>query len=254
MTCVDVECDLDPYIDRELGLDAEAVVRQHLRTCPACRRRVGDRESIGALVRTTPYHAAPDRLRAGLIARSERSRSMRRVVMWPAAAVLALSVGGGAAWLVATRPSGAASAEVMAEAVVDGHVRSLLADHLLDVASTDQHTVKPWFLGKLDFAPPVSDLASEGYPLVGGRLEYLSGRPAAALVYQRRDHTINVFIRPAGVTAGTAASRSIRGFHVREWTRDGMSFWAVSDVNDAELTAFVLALQRAGSASSQTPQ
>lgn len=253
MTCVDVERELDSYIDRELDQDSETVLRQHLRVCAACRRRVGDRESIGALVRTTAYHAAPDRLRAGLIARSERSRSMQRFVVWPVAAILALSIGGGVTWLT-TRQGSATSADIMAEAVVDGHVRSLLADHLLDVASTDQHTVKPWFLGKIDFAPPVSDLASEGYPLIGGRLEYLSGQPAAALVYQRRNHTINVFIRPASVTAGTVASRSIRGFHVREWSRDGMSFWAVSDLNDAELSAFVRALQQVESASSQTPQ
>ena len=254
MSCVDVERDLDPYIDRELSRDGEAVVRQHLQTCAICRRRVSDREASSSMMRTTAYYTAPDRLRAGVIARVERSRTRQRVLAWAAAAMFALSLGGGAAWLIGSRGNATAGPELVAEVVVDGHVRSLLADHLLDVASTDQHTVKPWFLGKLDFAPPVIDLASEGYPLIGGRLDYLSGEPAAAVVYQRRNHTINVFIRPSGVSDAAAATRSIRGFHVREWTREGMSFWAVSDLNEGELSAFVRALQQTGSSSSQMPQ
>jgi anti-sigma factor RsiW len=119
-----------------------------------------------------------------------------------------------------------------------------MVGHLFDVESTDQHTVKPWFLGKLDFSPPVTDLAAIGFPLVGGRLDYLGGRPVAALVYQRQKHTINVFITPEpGRSASEIEERSARGFHVRHWTRDRMTFWAVSDLNDAELTEFAQALQ-----------
>ena len=130
------------------------------------------------------------------------------------------------------------------EEAVDSHVRSLMPGHLFDVQSTDQHTVKPWFLGKLDFAPPVVDLEAVGFPLVGGRLDYLGGRPAAALVYQRRQHTINVFISTDGTTSGRPTEdRSVRGFHVRHWTHGDMAFWAVSDVNDAELSEFVRAFQ-----------
>jgi anti-sigma factor RsiW len=144
---------------------------------------------------------------------------------------------------VAVRP-GPTRRETIVEEAVSGHVRSLLADHLFDVRSTDQHTVKPWFLGKLDFAPPVVDLASAGFPLVGGRLDYLSGRPVAALVYQRQQHTINVFVFPEDAQALPAIdARSIRGFHVRHWVRNGMSFWAVSDLNETELTAFARALE-----------
>src|SRR5262249_13025986 len=119
-----------------------------------------------------------------------------------------------------------------------------MAEHLFDVRSTDQHTVKPWFLGKLDFAPPVVDLAAVGFPLVGGRLDYVGGQPAAALVDKRQKHTIHVFVSPSSDRQGGALdAQSLRGFHVRHWVRDGMSFWAVSDLNDRELTEFARALQ-----------
>jgi len=117
-----------------------------------------------------------------------------------------------------------------------------MGDHLFDVRSTDQHTVKPWFLGKLDFSPPVVDLAATGFPLVGGRLDYLDGRPAAALVYQRRQHTINVFVVPTDKPSRPIETRTVRGFHIHYWTRAGMSFWVVSDLNDGELSEFARAL------------
>ncbi len=117
-----------------------------------------------------------------------------------------------------------------------------MGEHLFDVRSTDQHTVKPWFLGKVDFSPPVEDLSAKGFPLVGGRLDYVAGKPVAALVYQRRQHTINLFVWPAVEPGGPFAARSIRGFQVRRWIRNGMSFWAVSDLNEAELGEFELAL------------
>jgi len=104
--------------------------------------------------------------------------------------------------------------------------------------------VKPWFLGKLDFSPPVTDLAASGFPLLGGRLDYVGGRPVAALIYARAQHTINLFVRPDQSDIRPSDVRTVRGFHVRHWTRDGMSFWAVSDLNDAELDQFVRGLQQ----------
>jgi len=237
--CDEVERDLDPYIDRELPAASAAAIREHLATCASCRGLVAERETLGRLVRAVPYHEAPDRLRAHVAGRAQRTRSTRRVLTWAAAAVLVLSIGGSIS-LLRTMPLGGDAIEGQ---MVDAHVRSLMGEHLFDVRSTDQHTVKPWFLGKLDFSPPVVDLASAGFPLVGGRLDYVSGRPVAALVYQRQQHTINVFIAPAGDAAVRTDERAIRGFHVRHWVRGGMSFWAVSDLNDAELTAFARALQ-----------
>jgi anti-sigma factor (TIGR02949 family) len=240
MSCEVVTRDLDAYVDRELDPEASAVVREHVRTCSACGRQLAEREALGKLVRSAPYYAAPERLRARVAAQTSRSMSMRRSIAWAAAAVVVLAVGGG---IVALRPI-SPRVDTTANEVVDGHVRSLMAHHLFDVESTDLHTVKPWFLGKLDFSPPVIDLAAIGFPLIGGRLDYVGGHPAAALVYQRQKHTINVFIFPESEdSSGRGTNIQVRGFNIRRWMRDGMSFWAVSDLNVAELSQFVEALQ-----------
>jgi anti-sigma factor RsiW len=240
MSCELVERDLDAYLDRELDAESSAAVREHVRTCAACRRRLAEREGLARLLRGAPYYSAPDRLRARVLALSTRSNSMRRVLTWAAAAVLVVSVGTG---LTLWRPA-SGRGNAIADEVVTGHVRSLMANHLFDVQSTDLHTVKPWFLGKLDFSPPVVDLASIGFPLVGGRLDYVGGRPVAALVYQRRKHTINVFVSPESDDPSIRdLVLTVRGFNLRHWIHNGMSFWAVSDLNSAELGEFASALR-----------
>jgi anti-sigma factor (TIGR02949 family) len=237
--CPDVQSQLEAYVDRELPPAEAAAVRDHLATCASCREALVARESLGKLIRQAPYYTAPDALKERIAQSRPRTRW---TTGWIArAAVLLLAVAGA---VLATCWFAAPSAiETTASAVVDSHVRSLMGEHLYDVRSTDQHTVKPWFLGKIDFSPPVADFASLGYPLAGGRLDYLAGRTAAALVYMRAQHTINVFIWPDSSTSGSVESRSIRGFHVRHWAQAGMSFWVVSDLNDAELDAFVNALR-----------
>jgi anti-sigma factor RsiW len=138
----------------------------------------------------------------------------------------------------------APESQMLAEQVVSSHIRSLMANHLSDVVSTDQHTVKPWFSGKLDFAPVVKDLAPKGFPLVGGRLDYINNHSAAALVYKRRQHTINLFLWPSSESDSSPRSITIKGFNVVEWTHSHMAYWAVSDLNADELTEFAHDLEQ----------
>ena len=246
MDCREVERLLDAYLDGELEPAVSTSVRTHVDACAACRERLANLESLGRLVRRAPYYQAPEALRARLTQARPRSRATSHLLAWAAAVVMVASLGGSVLILKSSRvPRTLDSVDAMAQEVVSSHVRALMGEHLFDVRSTDQHTVKPWFLGKLDFAPPVTDLAQAGFPLTGGRLDYVAGRPAAALVYTRGQHTINVFVWPesSGAVASSDA-RAIRGFHVRHWTRAGMSYWAVSDVNDADLDQFVHALQQ----------
>lgn len=240
MICELVTRELDAYVDGELTGAARHQVDSHLESCATCRRLVGERAALGRLVRSAPYYGAPAALRTEVVALAARRQRRSSFRNWAAAAVVVLAVGTGLSLLRSTSNQ----RDAVADEVVTGHLRSLMADHLVDVRSEDQHTVKPWFLGRLDFAPPVVDLAAIGFPLVGGRVDYLEGRPAAALVYQRRQHTINVFVSPGGDrrTAVTDLA-SIRGFHVHHWTQGDLSFWAVSDLEDAELAAFVRALR-----------
>lgn len=239
MTCNYLDRDLDAYVDGELGAETDALVRTHLDGCADCRQRLSQRQLLKHIVRVLPYYDAPARVRANITMAASRRRAFRSLSLIATAAVLVLAVGGGVA-LLPSRPGGGAGP---VDAMVDGHVRSLMADHLFDVRSTDQHTVKPWFIGKLDFSPPVVDLAPLGYPLAGGRVDYVDGRQVAALVYQRRQHVINVFVVPSTAATAGPAAQSVRGFHVRRWNSGGMSFAAVSDLNDAELDQFVGALR-----------
>ena len=146
----------------------------------------------------------------------------------PSLAVLAASL-----MLVLNVPQQSQSIE---DQLLASHVRSMLADHLTDVLTSDQHTVKPWFNGKIDFSPPVVDLAAQGFPLVGGRVDYLDGRVVAALIYRRHGHVINLFIWPA--TLETRSNTEKDGYNFVEWNVDGLVFWAVSDVAAPDLSAF----------------
>lgn len=244
MVCPQIARDLDAYVDGELAGAVRHAFDTHLESCAGCRRSVGEREALGRLLRSAPYYPAPATLREQALTGAARVHGRRSVRNWAAiaAAVFVLAVGAG----ISQFRGASNQRNSLTEEVVTGHLRSLMADHLVDVRSEDQHTVKPWFLGQLDFAPPVVDLAAAGFPLVGGRIDYLDGQPAAALVYQRRQHTINVFVSPAReARASGIDARSVRGFHVRHWTHGDLSFWAVSDVNDADVDAFVRALQGA---------
>ena len=246
MECRDILDRLSPFLDDELDPVASREISRHLESCPDCAAALDRQRKLGeSLRRDLEYHRAPDRLRARVLGDVRasarivglRSRPASRPWRWLSAAAAVIAVVGGT-WVVATLPRGPAG-DPSAREAVSAHIRSLMANHLTDVASTDQHTVKPWFAGKLDFSPPVTDFAAAGYPLVGGRLDYLEGHPVAALVYGRHKHVVNVFVWPVtGAGEGFSRVETRQGYHVIYGTHAGMAYRLVSDLNAEELAGF----------------
>jgi mycothiol system anti-sigma-R factor len=242
------------YLDGELDLVRTIEMEAHLKDCADCLRELEAQQALrAALQRSSLAYSAPeglrDRIKLSLTSvpteAPKRARSWSTLHLWQwagAFAVLALCVV--TAWQLAPGLRGLSSDQRIAAEVFASHVRSLEANHLMDVASTDQHTVKPWFDGKLDFSPPVEDLASDGFPLVGGRLDYLEGREVPALVYQRRKHFINVFVWPDAIGSRTTQTiESRQGYNLMRWSGGGFQFWAMSDVGSPDLAEFVRLLQ-----------
>lgn len=248
MNCEEVCEFLDAYVDNELDAKSSSQFARHLNECAACREQHDRYAEMRRAVRTKmEYFHAPEgfeqQLRARLfLAHEEEQTSARKQSsatdwrVWAMAAGL-VAVMLSTVVLVQMLRRGSTS-EMVAQQVVSSHIRSLLASHLSDVISTDQHTVKPWFSGKLDFAPVVKDLSSKGFPLIGGRLDYLNDRAVAALVYKRRQHTINLFLWPSQDSDSGPQSSAIRGYNLVHWTHSHMTYWAVSDVNAGDLREF----------------
>lgn len=246
MVCREVMDRLSPFLDNELDPVVSRDVSSHLATCPSCAAAFERQRRLSeSLRRDLEYHRAPDLLRARVVrdVRAAAGREGARLRpaapswRWLSAAAAIIAVVGGT-WMVATLSRGRGD-DATAREAVSGHIRSLMANHLTDVASADQHTVKPWFSGKLDFSPPVTDFAGADYPLVGGRLDYLQGHSVAALVYMHRKHVINVFIWPmTSAHEEFAPAMTERGFRVIHGTHAGMAYWVVSDLNSEELASF----------------
>jgi anti-sigma factor RsiW len=237
---------LHAYVDGELDLANTRETERHLQSCADCRgTEKAIRELRSALNSDATAYRAPGHLRRNVRAALRREAKSTRQTLSPwlmfatGAAFAAVLVGA-----VLFQTTRATRTNTIVDQVIANHVRSLLATHLVDVVSSDQHTVKPWFDGKIDFAPEVRDLSANGFPLVGGRLDYLDGKTVVALVYQRNKHPINLFITPEPTsrsTSPTVATR--RGYNVFSWTNNGMRWWAVSDLNQAELREFTELVQ-----------
>jgi len=265
MNCEEATKLMDGYLDGELDPITSQTIEQHLRECRNCDQAY---KTHGSLIRVignaAPYYKAPaelreriqSSLREEMVARPMRNvgrdvqplfprrqpgpRTVLLGTSWNwlalAAAILLAAIIG---WNLLPRLQRPGPDQLLATQLIGSHVRSLMANHLTDVASSDQHTVKPWLDAKLDFAPPVVDLASEGFPLIGGRLDYLDNRPVAALVYQRRKHFINLFVWPGEAAAARPVmAMSHQGYQLLHWADPDFNYWAVSDVSANDLQTF----------------
>ncbi|MEO6919709.1 MAG: anti-sigma factor [Collimonas sp.] len=236
---------LPAYADQELGIVETLEIQRHLNGCADCQREYTAQCIVSArFKKEAGYFDAPPHLAQRIIAALPQDAASIRFwhVNWrnfrwrnvgaAMATMLAL------AWSVGLYLNLPSDQDKLTEEVIASHVRSLQVDHLSDVVSTDQHTVKPWFNGKLNFSPPVVDLAPQGFPLIGGRLDYLAGRPVAALVYRHAKHPINLYIWPTTDRDAPPQSQSRQGYHLVHWTWDGMNYWTASDLAAADLQQF----------------
>jgi anti-sigma factor RsiW len=253
MDCPTCEAMVDAYVDGELTATESADFERALVACPECRKRLDQARAVGSLLRDLPAEPAPDLLRArierelrGIAGRPSTVRRERmRWMAMAASLIVAVSLG----WAGGTL-TGAGRGEGGSDALVASYLRVAMAEHPVDVASSDHHTVKPWYAGRIDYSPPVHDLTSVGFPLIGGRLDVIEGRKVAVLVYRRNQHKLALSLWPAGSGSGSGADTPARvtlhdGFTLGEWRHGGFEWRAVSDVSPAEMAAFATALDRA---------
>jgi anti-sigma factor RsiW len=239
MTCDEAQILLHALIDRELDAGHAREVEDHVANCPRCAAELAAyREMSKAVAGAGLRYTAPPQLRRRIEASLPQTRApSRRAVLRGFAmgsAVSAIAATGLVAIVLRNDDVQRIESEV-----VSAHLRSLQAGHLTDVVSTDQHTVKPWFSGKLDVAPPVVDLTAQGFTLIGGRLDYVDARAIGAIVYRRRAHVINLFVaQTANTERQPAKIETIQGFNIRRWSERGLNYWAVSDLAADELAEF----------------
>jgi anti-sigma factor RsiW len=239
LDCASAKPLIDRALDGELTSAELAEFEEHRASCADCAKAYDRRAALIASLRKATRHALPENLRQSLVQNAMPATIVRRdftprgrIASWSAAsAALAASL----TFLIMTGQT----ADPLPHDLAGAHIRSLMPDHLMDVASSDHHTVKPWFNGRFPGAPPVPELASDGFPLAGGRLDYVGERMAAVMVYRRNQHVINLFAWPAAPDRGQGDKRADRnGFHEIFWSADGMNYAAVSDLNWQELVQF----------------
>ena len=248
MDCPTCEAMVDAYVDGELTASESAAFERALEACPECRRRLEAARTMSGLLRTLPAEPAPDLLRARIdrelrtIAGASRARLPGAGMRWGAMAaslLVAVSIG----WLGGSLVGQGGR---QTDELVAGYIRVAMSEHGVDVASSDRHTVKPWFAGRIDYAPPVHDLTQEGFPLVGGRLDVIDGRKVAVLVYRHNQHRIALTLWPSSSSGNTVATiRQRDGFSLAEWRHDGFDMRAVADLAPGDMKAFATAVDAA---------
>jgi len=240
---------LGPYRDGELDLTTCLKLEEHLADCPSCQQKLaGEQELVSLIHSETPRFTASPFLKTRIQAALREEKSSSASIPWwkyfsPARTFSSLALAATVLVILAVGVLWTQGIPALDQEAVANHVRSLQVNHLMDVASTDQHTVKPWFAGKLDYSPQVVDLGSSGYPLIGGRLDVLDHRNVAAIIYQRRKHYINLFVWPSGTESLHGRLYNQNGYHVLGWTKSGMNYLAVSELGEKELREFVELVQ-----------
>jgi anti-sigma factor RsiW len=239
MTCDEAEILLHALIDGELDAGHAREVENHIATCPRCAAQLSAYREMKAEIAAADLHfTAPPQLRRRIEAALPQPRTASRRSVLKGFAMGSVVSAMAATGLVAIVLRNDDEQRIASE-IVSAHLRSLQAGHLTDVISTDQHTVKPWFNGRLDVSPPVIDLTALGFTLIGGRLDYIDGRALGAIVYKRRAHVINLFVAQTPNAEHSAArTETVQGFNIRRWSDKGLSYWAVSDINADELAEF----------------
>jgi anti-sigma factor (TIGR02949 family) len=248
MECDEARLRLAAYLDGELGEFERADLLEHIAGCAECGPEAAAFERLRDGIRAAaPVHRAPLRLRSQIRSALRREAGGAPVIArgpgwlaFAASILIAVVLGSGGTWLI----SGERHQDAIVNEVIDSHLRSLLADHLTDVASSDKHTVKPWFAGRTELSPPGVDLAAQGFPLVGGRLDLIYGQAVPALVYRAGKHVINVFVLPAA-SGDHAEIVSRRGYTLRHWSKGDLGYWAVSDASPDEFSKFEHAFRAA---------
>ena len=251
MSCSEVGDLIQGYLDGEMDLSRSLEIERHMGTCPSCSRTYAENLSLRqAIAQGSLYFEAPADLRRRVrsaVRQANREEKASRHMRWEWKLLWA-SLGACALVFLMVFTFRTPPAEnLIVQEVLSAHLRSLLPGHLMDIPSSDQHTVKPWFNGKLDFSPPVGNFAGQGFALTGGRLDYIGNRQVAALVYQRRKHLINLFIRPSPRPGKSAEKSSTeQGYNLIVWNQSGMAYTAISDLNMNELRDFVQLVRRSG--------
>lgn len=238
MTCDEAEILIHALLDGELDAGHAREVENHIAGCSRCAAELRAYRQMSSAVSDADLHfTAPPNLRRRIEAALPQPRVTNRRSLLKGfafgSAVSAIAATG----LVAIVLRNDDEQRILSE-VVSAHLRSLQAGHLTDVLSTDQHTVKPWFNGKLDVSPPVLDLTAQGFMLIGGRLDYMDGRALGAVVYKRRSHVINLFVAQGAGAEQRAKTETVQGFNIRRWSERGLNYWAVSDLGADELNEF----------------